>query len=485
MTRERAFEVAIAVVAGFALLHFAVAGRLGLTVDGAHYALYGRHLALSYFDHPPLVGWMQALILPLSQTDLAMRFWPLVFSLLWPWALYDLCKAIYPQQSSWLATIAIVLATSAIIINLLALAWLPQLPLLLFTLLTARLLIAFHHSNSFFTASLLGLTLGLAGLSEYTAIFLLPMVFYTFFQQANKRRAFAYLSWTALLAALCVSPVFIWNGWHDFASFHYQLHHGFNSVHWRSINFLRSQLIQIAVYGPFITLFGGYLLFRRLMNKQSFAEQLLLSYCIPLLVFFAYSSGYQATLPHWTLTAWVLLTPLCAHAVVNHWATSKPLRHFFRGNLIYCACALLLATLHVFHPLVIIAGKKDPLNDLFGWQQIGPHAAKLLQQFGQSPNDNLFVESWPLASRLAWYSKAPVQVINRADSLSQFDFWYGKPKTGAAGILVALSDWPQPRLIDQRPGHFHFCRLLTSDSITRRHQEIYHVKYFYCHDYQS
>ena len=30
-------------------------------MDETYYWLWGQHLALSYFDHPPLVGWTQAL----------------------------------------------------------------------------------------------------------------------------------------------------------------------------------------------------------------------------------------------------------------------------------------------------------------------------------------------------------------------------------------------------------------------------------------
>ena len=40
-------------------LHLALALAVNLSVDEAHYALYASHLDWSYFDHPPLVGWLQ------------------------------------------------------------------------------------------------------------------------------------------------------------------------------------------------------------------------------------------------------------------------------------------------------------------------------------------------------------------------------------------------------------------------------------------
>ena len=40
-----------------------VSSRHGLGVDEAHYVLYGIHLDLSYFDHPPLIGWIEGIFL--------------------------------------------------------------------------------------------------------------------------------------------------------------------------------------------------------------------------------------------------------------------------------------------------------------------------------------------------------------------------------------------------------------------------------------
>jgi hypothetical protein len=42
-----------------AIVRIVLAPYVALGVDEAHYVLYGLHLDLSYFDHPPLVGWMQ------------------------------------------------------------------------------------------------------------------------------------------------------------------------------------------------------------------------------------------------------------------------------------------------------------------------------------------------------------------------------------------------------------------------------------------
>ena len=54
-------RAALWIIAAFTAVRLAVAPTFGLGTDEAHYVLYAKHLALSYFDHPPLVGWTHAL----------------------------------------------------------------------------------------------------------------------------------------------------------------------------------------------------------------------------------------------------------------------------------------------------------------------------------------------------------------------------------------------------------------------------------------
>ena len=62
------------------LLHLVFGSLLTLSVDEAHYALYADKLALSYFDHPPLVGWLQWPLVALGVPDGVLRLIP---QLLW------------------------------------------------------------------------------------------------------------------------------------------------------------------------------------------------------------------------------------------------------------------------------------------------------------------------------------------------------------------------------------------------------------------
>ena len=54
-------RAAVWLIAAFTAVRLAVAPTFGLGTDEAHYVLYAKFLDLSYFDHPPLVGWTHAL----------------------------------------------------------------------------------------------------------------------------------------------------------------------------------------------------------------------------------------------------------------------------------------------------------------------------------------------------------------------------------------------------------------------------------------
>jgi 4-amino-4-deoxy-L-arabinose transferase-like glycosyltransferase len=63
-----------------AVVHFALGFAIEFSVDEAHYALYAQHLAWSYFDHPPLVGWIQWPLVALTSSEGIIRLIP---ELLW------------------------------------------------------------------------------------------------------------------------------------------------------------------------------------------------------------------------------------------------------------------------------------------------------------------------------------------------------------------------------------------------------------------
>jgi len=161
------------VLAASALLHILLSLTFELSADEAHYALYALHLDWSYFDHPPLVGWVQWPFLQAGGSDLALRIVPMICWLLTSVLLMSLSDQLFPDFTHTQALRAdIVLFSLSPLLHLLGIALVPD--TLLMPLTLAVLLSTWHLCNSDESPRLsvwilLGILLGLTGLAKYTA----------------------------------------------------------------------------------------------------------------------------------------------------------------------------------------------------------------------------------------------------------------------------------------------------------------------------
>ena len=419
-----------------ALLHLLAAGRVSLSADEAHYALYGLHLDWSYFDHPPLVGWLQALVLPFSQADFALRLWPIALSAATALVLFRFARRLFPGDSEWLAFWSVALYQSGLLFQILGMALLPETPLLLFTLLGMLALLRALDHGRLRGWMLFGLCLGLAGLSKYTAVTVaLSALLIVIFQKRldTLRTPGPWLA--VLIAALLIVPVLYWNASHDWLSFRYQLGHGFRPKDWEWTRAGLSQLAQFFAYAPGIYVFGLIALLAGFKEWRERGVQLTLLLVLPVLLLFAAGSGREETLPHWTALAWAALTPLAARWLLAHWPNAG-VRGFTKFSAGYSL--LLIALLHgvLFFPALPFPEKMHPLAPLTGWPIASQRAVALhADMVKEHPAAVLLVPNWSLASRLAWYARPlPVQVPD--ERFDQFDLWFGSPANGAAGVMV-------------------------------------------------
>jgi 4-amino-4-deoxy-L-arabinose transferase-like glycosyltransferase len=420
-----------------ALLHLLAAGRVPLSADEAHYALYGLHLDWSYFDHPPLVGWLQTLVLFFTSSDFALRLWPIGLSAATSLVLFRFARRLFPGDSEWLAFWTVVFYQSGLLFQALGLALLPETPLLLFALLGMLALLNVLERERLADWLLFGLCIGLAGLSKYTAV---TLVFSAALFVVLQRRLDVLRTpgpWLAMaLALLLIAPVLYWNATHDWLSFRYQIEHGYRAKDWEWTRVGITQLAQFFAYAPGVYVFGLIALFAGLREWRERGVQMSLLLVLPVLLLFTSGSGREESLPHWTALAWAGSAPLAARWLLAHWAR-RPVRAFsyFSGGY-SLALILLLHVLFLF-PTLPFPGKHHPLAPLAGWPQAAQRATQLHAEFlREHPQAVLFVPNWSLASRLAWYARPlPVQVPD--ERFDQFDLWFGSPANTATGVLVA------------------------------------------------
>ncbi len=464
------FKATLLLILATTLVRIAASINAELTTDEAHYALYGYHLDWSYFDHPSLIGWLQALMLNFSSSELAMRFIPLLLFAAASVVLYKLSVKLFPNESRWLGFVSVALMQSAVMLQLIGMAMLPDSPLLLLGLLVVWVLHDIVKDGQAGKNTLrywlwLGLLLGLAGISKYTAVTLVLTVLLALHFGRKWRQVLSPGPWLAVIVAgVVILPVLYWNYKHEWLSILFQLHHGTAKLDWQFKRLIISQAGQLIVYGPLLFGFGwvalvsGLKRWGALAQAENHGTMLLLAAALPLLLLFAWNSGYEMTLPHWTSFGWLVLAPLTARWLIKAWH-----KRWLR-NTVYVSAAysvLLNAAIlgQLISPWLPFAENNNPLKDLYGWKAAAQHAAALRGEMNMVNPDEayIFVENWTQGSRLGWYARpAPIMVLD--DKINQFDIWFGSPKNNMRGILVL---WPGETAQPETggPGHFAKCAL--------------------------
>lgn len=424
-------------IAGFSLLHLLVIGLPELTNDEAQYALYAYYLDWSYFDHPPLAGWLNALILPFSGSDFALRLWPVLLSAVSSVLLYGLTRDLFPDEPAWLGAVSVAVFQAGVIFQMLAMAMLPDTPLIPISIATAWLLFRTLRDGGTVAWLGVGLLFGLAGLAKYTAVTLVATAIFGVLIFRKTRGLLTPWPWLAIFVALVViSPVLYWNVQHEWISFLYQLGHGMPQREWQFKRLLESQLGQIIAYSPGIFVFGLLAVIGALRDRQTGARYTL-AFALPVLLLFGWNSGYEHSLLHWTALGWAALVPLIARWLVHHWRR-RPVRIGAYLSAGYSLVFILLLHSLLAWPWLPFEPNRHPLNDLYGWKAAAQRAMVLreeMQRQAPGPKPVLFVGNWSIFSRLAWYARpVPVQVTDLR--FDQSDIWYGAPQKGARGVVV-------------------------------------------------
>lgn len=161
-----------------ALLRIAISPLVGLGVDEAHYVLYAQNLALSYFDHPPLVGWIQyAFTSIFGDEELGSRLSAIIIGFITSIFIYKLIYEI--DKSSKKAFLAILALHASFLFNALFIMLMPDTLLFLLIIPIINYVIKIEKDDSLKNWIILGVLLGLAGLAKYTAVlFIVPIILY-------------------------------------------------------------------------------------------------------------------------------------------------------------------------------------------------------------------------------------------------------------------------------------------------------------------
>ena len=509
------------------LLHMGLALCIHLSPDEAHYALYATHLDWSYFDHPPLVGWLQWMMLQSSQTDFFCRIAPQISWILSVYlsiALYQQFqdsrsrsldqKNEHLQHGPYRVGSALILWLTSPLLTLLGFALVPDcllLPLVSGMMILTWTMTPQEGAPSTHQWVLLGILLGLCGLSKYTAILLAMSAGFVLLKTHGLKLLKEKGCWIACIIALAmITPILYWNMKHEWSSFVYQFGHASGSQPWQLRKSILYSIVLLLAFGPLLVM---ALILRKSKNKLN-AEMLYQketsmtvgmgsnstamsvsmfswAYGLPTVLLFIILAGRGSALPHWIAPAWVALIPLAAIGL-DRWRAFKP--RLWKGILsfqVLCCAGLVVLILsggfgaELESAATSLPGEKppsskqNPFADLIGWDVASKRAMELASQNHAS---SLAVMNWTLASRVAWYARPlPVKVIQSHHD--QFDLWFGPMSDEDDVIWIdwSLMTFDKPVATQQ----FESCDLLEQMPIIHWGRQIAHFNFLYCKNWQS
>lgn len=415
------------VVIFFGAVRLIVSPTFGLGVDEAHYALYAKYLDLSYVDHPPLVGWVQAPLYYLFGTnEFFVRLPAIILFALTSVFCYRYTEAFSGSKS--VAILAVLAVNSSFILNILGLMLLPDcfLLVLIFPLMTVILKIEERGQWRYY--AWLGLILGLAGLAKYTAIlFVVPLVLYFLLKKRYRLIFSPAMVFAALIALMLISPVLYWNVQNDFVSFRYQSGHVLGSSSASIKSFLVSLLAQFGAYSPFLFLIAFFGFWKGLGSKDD-RIRLSLLFGGTVLLFFFYSSFYERTLPHWPSLFYLLFIPIGVYYLAGASGRAKK-------NYLYFSIGFSLTlTLFLYTALPFkwftFPDYQSPFRDIYGYSEIAREANAIMAE-NQNPKKAVAVTNWTMGSRMMYYAEPyRMKVFVIDERKDQFDYWEKNPPLG-------------------------------------------------------
>ena len=474
-------------------MHFALSFSIEFSVDEAHYALYAQHLAWSYFDHPPLVGWIQWPLVALTSSEGLIRLVPellwVISCLLVYQVTLEIHRFIQGRNSGYLTSslpsantcglMAVLAIVAAPMPHVLAIGLLPDTllaPLSLGLMFMAlRWLIQDHFTISDWL--LTGALLGLAGLSKYTAIFTAFALLLVFVVARRKPWIGKIGFWLAILIALIlIGPVLYWNWLNDWISFKYQIAHGSGGEWlWRRLGTFLG--IQIIVFGPLLII-GSYIFLKDCIHTTRFSLLALLGFFfIPFVIFASLSGG--GGLPHWTTPAWFCLAPFAGIGLAKAWSLQH--RTVIRILFVFQIALCIIGFGFVLSGGITSSSiKSNPIADLYGWKIAGQKAAELTQA---TKADGIAVQNWTIASRAAWYAK-PIPVFVLDQRKDQFDIWFGQLPLGSNIVLINWSGMSFSPPVGSQSA-FEGCELLDSLEIARFGRVLSKFDFSLCSNWQG
>jgi 4-amino-4-deoxy-L-arabinose transferase-like glycosyltransferase len=407
-----------ALIAALTTLRVIYASLIDLRTDEAYYWTWSKENVLCFLDHPPMIAWFIRFGTAIfGDTNLGVRFAGILAMLITQLLLADIVRRVTHDVRA--IVLAVLMPEAALYYGLLMAKVSPDVALIPFAVAMVWALIRVNESGDGRWWLAAGVFAGLALLSKFTVVMLIPAVLaFMLVPDWRRRWLLSPYPWLAAVFALVLFlPVLIWNAQHDWASFRFQLVRA-TATHELSLrtvaDFIGLQfglvgfiLLPVVLSGVSLTAWRGYL------RGDAVAILLSTSVVVPFGYFFwkslslrvgdtwpmfIWPAGFAATainiamLPREGFPAWMIRSTIS-------WANTA----IVSGIAIVAAVFLY----YVVTPWNFI-GKTDPIGGEAGYEQVADRAQAELQKIGGTW---IATTDYRTYAMLRWYFNGRVPVI--------------------------------------------------------------------------
>jgi 4-amino-4-deoxy-L-arabinose transferase-like glycosyltransferase len=431
--RQGATITALAVVTALLLLvRLWLDRHLEFMFDEAYYALWSKHLAWCYLDHPPMVAlWIRASTWLFGDHELGIRALGTLAAAAGGPLVYLLSLRLFESRTE--AAFAGLLYCSMLLIAAGAIIITPDTPLLFFWSIALYAVIRIYRDEDWRWWMVAGVAMGLALQSKYTALLLGAGIVSSMVLVPAMRRWWRHPAPYAAgaIAFAIFAPVIVWNYEHGWVSFAKQ----FDRTRWHDFSlryvgeFLGSQ---IGLLTPFVFILaagGVWIALRGAPAKSREPSVLLVSLIGPMLVYFLFHSLHARVEGNWLAPAYPVLAVLASHAASQVSELHGPLRS---AMTLARQCALpvgfafaAIAYLQAFAGLLPLDAAKDPTALMAGWSGLARQVDDIARQEHAS---YVLTSSYGLTSLLSIYSPGAVPIVQFNERIRWLSF--EEPRAG-------------------------------------------------------
>ena len=474
-----------------ALIRAFFAAVLEFGNDEVYYWTYALYPDWSHFDHPPMVGWFIQLFSCnlLFTSEFFLRLSSVVFMTLNTYLIYLIGKQVKDERTGFYAALLYTASIYAFVIT--GIFILPDTPLVVFIFLAVLQFIKYFQNEKNKHLVWAGLFAGLAMLSKYSGIFIWVGVglYIIFYSRKEFKNPFLYIS--ALISAVCMLPVLVWNVNNEFISFTF---HGdrvgfFGDFH---PEYFLIEIMGESLYNNPVNYVLTIIALIALVKGNKFIsdmpKRLILCMTLPLIFMFWFFSLTRQILPHWTAPSFVLLLVVVASYLSDKYEVKDgqlQMPKSIVASLLVMMFVLILGVAEIktgFIPLKLSEKSKTIQNygtgdftlDMYGWRKIKPEFQsvrdEMIEKGEMSEDDGMVALKWFPLANLDYYVANPLGIEMYGFRDPSFIHKYAWINEERGGLELGNDYWFLTESFDYyEPNEYlkpYFREIIPTDTIT-------------------